>query len=687
MIRIVEQPSTKGTSLLEQYRASGSPEVFAQIMRAYGGMVFSVCMKVTKDAADAEDASQAAFLTLAVQLKTGATIHYLGPWLKKVAKRSSLDLVRSRKRRTRRETVTAKNRPDHYRVLPSQESEQSELQELIRAELDHLPAKYRMPLVLHYFGGMSHEEIGKEMSCTTAALGVRLHRARKMLGKRLTVRGITLETTALGAAIALSVNYYISERFIHTTTQAMLAMSTARPIGMSAIALGAHVPVGLGVVPQLVQEVAQSMARTRMRYATVALAMSVTFLGGAAEAVRHLPESIRPNLDFLSPSKALENLFRSPGIPRMQETPKKTPVKVVEAVTPPRDPMDDYPAIVPSVPLPAPSRLQPVLAFRIATPTPPISTHAPHLELKPQAVAQSTAHNIATPIATNDPPPPVSKSVPIGSFGTPQLSGSGGSGSSSESAPQTSPAPVHVASGPVDPHASRVASYVPPPAAFSLSSNNLDHSQKLQAFDAFAAAEDQTVASGPVNLAYSSTGLVHGNSFERMNDWLTLRSNDVFVHAGDGTYNWNDANAGILPNAANSVAFALEDVSGDGVMTMQKLANNTTLAPSRPTGHTFIGIWSVESLLGYAGIDLQVRYDDALAESLGLPENVLKLWVYDGQWTRINDQSFLRDLENHTLRGSWTNGTIEYFGVSAPEPTSVFGLLSLSAITLLRRRR
>src|ERR1700712_5471921 len=142
-------------------------------MRAYGGMVLSVCYKVTKDAADAEDASQAVFLTLAVQCKTGNPIQYLGPWLKKVAKRTALDLVRSRKRRTRRETVTAENRPEHYSIRAGAQPEADEQNVILRAELDQLPAKYRMPLVLHYFGGMSHDQISKEMNCTTAALGVR----------------------------------------------------------------------------------------------------------------------------------------------------------------------------------------------------------------------------------------------------------------------------------------------------------------------------------------------------------------------------------------------------------------------------------------------------------------------------------------------------------------------------------
>ncbi|HEX8343050.1 MAG TPA: sigma-70 family RNA polymerase sigma factor, partial [Tepidisphaeraceae bacterium] len=226
MVRSSTQTPTNGVDLLTQYRVTSSPAVFEQIMRSYGGMVFSVCVKVTKDPADAEDASQAVFLTLAVQCKTGAVIRYLGPWLKKVAKRTSLDLVRSRKRRTRREQVTAANRPEHDETHPSAKSEHGELSTIIRGELDQLPSKYRLPLVLHYFGGLSHEEISLEMKCTPAALGVRLHRARKMLGKRLTDRGVSLAGTALSAALVASVGTCISDRFIRQTSTAMVAMGS-----------------------------------------------------------------------------------------------------------------------------------------------------------------------------------------------------------------------------------------------------------------------------------------------------------------------------------------------------------------------------------------------------------------------------------------------------------------------------
>lgn len=708
MVRLIQQQIPHGTDLLAQYRASGAPEVFAQIMRAYGGMVFSVCLKVTKDAADAEDASQATFLTLAVQCKTGATITYLGPWLKKVAKRSSLDLVRSRKRRTRRETITAENRPEHYRIHPSAGSEHNELSAIIRAELDELPAKYRMPLVLHYFGGLSHDQISREMQCTTAALGVRLHRARKMLGKRLSARGVSLEGAALGAAIAIAINCVIHERFIESTTNAMLSLQVSRPLfGMSVQAmhtqaLGAHLPASLNAVPQLVQEVAQSMARTRMRMATLALGISITMLGGAAEAVRHLPDSIRPNLEFLSPSKMLEDLFRyTPPLPRieMKATPETGPKDTAPAMAQVEPEESDAP-VAPVLPVPPRVQRQPVMAMEFATPVPPIATRSPVTPLPRPTVSapaqvetpRAPAHATASANAPAPERPRENTAPPVPAWS----SGAARTSTPSEESPSSFTGTITNASS-RDANSKSISQFVPAPSTFRTSSN-LEKLSSLRPSPAgmrsgytgavtghgvvegvtsgstAGVAVDGTTVAGPAQLV----------AYEPMS--LTLRSSDLYV-PGDGSYNWSDSTDSIVLGGVNSVDVMLSGVTSPGVLSIEHLSANTTLAPQRPTGHTFVGIWSMDGSIDYSTLRLTVRYDYALAETLGLKESVLKLWVYrDQQWVRINDSTFARDLENHALSGSTTSG-VEFFAVSAPEPTSIMGLLTMGAMALLRRRR
>ena len=84
-----------GRELLAQFATTGGQEPFEEIVRRYGGMVFNLCYEVTGNRHDAEDAVQAAFLSLAVRARRAA-MHAIGPWLQQVARRMSLDINRSR---------------------------------------------------------------------------------------------------------------------------------------------------------------------------------------------------------------------------------------------------------------------------------------------------------------------------------------------------------------------------------------------------------------------------------------------------------------------------------------------------------------------------------------------------------------------------------------------------------------
>jgi len=113
--------------------------------------------------------------------------------------------------------------------------------------------------------------------------------------------------------------------------------------------------------------------------------------------------------------------------------------------------------------------------------------------------------------------------------------------------------------------------------------------------------------------------------------------------------------------------------------------------PALPDGHKFIGLWSFDAagVGDFQAMDIQVRYDDAMADTLGLPENILKLWEYDATtaaWKRLDgDPAFSRDSFDHILSGRISSDAT-YFAVSAPEPAGAVMVL-IAAAGLLRRRR
>src|SRR4029079_5698352 len=131
---------------------TGQQAPFEEIARRYAGMVYNVAYQVTRDAHDAEDATQATFLSLAVHAKTAGKIRYVGPWLRKVSHRLALDIRRSKKRRKAREEKHANGNghANGHSVPVSSDMQMEELRQILREELDKLPSKYRMPLILYY---------------------------------------------------------------------------------------------------------------------------------------------------------------------------------------------------------------------------------------------------------------------------------------------------------------------------------------------------------------------------------------------------------------------------------------------------------------------------------------------------------------------------------------------------------
>jgi hypothetical protein len=141
----------------------------------------------------------------------------------------------------------------------------------------------------------------------------------------------------------------------------------------------------------------------------------------------------------------------------------------------------------------------------------------------------------------------------------------------------------------------------------------------------------------------------------------------------------------------NSARLSFKGVKTDGLVQVALLALDRTDVPTLPQGHQFIGVWSLDTgdLAASGGMDLQVRYDDALAAEKGLDENLLKIWRYvDGQWERLDhDPTFLRDPLTHTLSVHTGFEGVSYFAVSAPEPGTVGLVMVVGAVGLVTRGR
>jgi len=159
---------------------------FDTLVKRHGPMVLGVCRHVLCRDQDAEDAFQATFLVLA--LKSG-TIHnggLLGCWLREVAHRTALRMRERRARFTPRMEI---QEVEESRSGPEYAAGRNELALLLRAEVDRLPAKYRLPVLHTYVEGKSNQQVARLLRCPVGTVKGRLSRARDLLRARMSRRG------------------------------------------------------------------------------------------------------------------------------------------------------------------------------------------------------------------------------------------------------------------------------------------------------------------------------------------------------------------------------------------------------------------------------------------------------------------------------------------------------------------
>jgi len=185
-------------------------DAWTAIVRMHGVQILNVTRRILNDAALAEDACQETLLQLrdkASQFKGRRTLipGFLQKsgtsasdddaaarnWIMRIACNTALHLLRQRKRALARESVPMTN------TVVVDQIERNELAELVRGELAELPESQRLPLVMHFYAGLSYEELGAELRCGVNAAKARVHRALKKLRERLALVGFVVSAAAI----------------------------------------------------------------------------------------------------------------------------------------------------------------------------------------------------------------------------------------------------------------------------------------------------------------------------------------------------------------------------------------------------------------------------------------------------------------------------------------------------------
>lgn len=182
--------ASSDAQLLEQFAArpgDGDDVAFRALVERHGPMVWRVCRGVLGDSHDADDAFQATFLVLARRAGSIRSRTSMGSWLHGVAHRVALKAKTAAARRRVHETRGAQATVASDRV-----GDLDDFAPALHQEIDRLPAKYRVPIVLCYLEGRTQESVANDLGWPIGTVRGRLARARDLLRLRLIRRGLVL---------------------------------------------------------------------------------------------------------------------------------------------------------------------------------------------------------------------------------------------------------------------------------------------------------------------------------------------------------------------------------------------------------------------------------------------------------------------------------------------------------------
>jgi RNA polymerase sigma factor (sigma-70 family) len=234
-------------------------EAFAALVQRHAPMVLRVCRDITGDPHEAQDAAQATFLILAQKARFIRRREALANWLfgtaRRVAARARRDSVRRRRHeRHYAEMVAARHDSDAPR--DDREWEWSGLYE----ELDRLPQRYRLPLVLCDLEGLTHEQAAGALGCPQRTLQTRLYRGRERLRRRLIRRGLTPEVGLVGGAFTAEAgSVVVPIAWADSTALAAARLMTGR----------AAATVAPATVTLLIEGMNRAMFLTRLKWTAI----------------------------------------------------------------------------------------------------------------------------------------------------------------------------------------------------------------------------------------------------------------------------------------------------------------------------------------------------------------------------------------------------------------------------------
>ncbi|RMH62190.1 MAG: RNA polymerase sigma factor [Calditrichaeota bacterium] len=181
---------------LQRQAETTQPMTFDAIYQQNADRILNLAFRMTGKETLSHDIVQDVFMKVYQKLDTFRDEAQLSTWIYKIALNHIINVMKREKRfffsgsftedsalkaRAEKETVWEREAPES----PDQYMETRQRETLLRAFIEKLPAKYKIPLLLYRYENMSYREIAEQLQISVSAVETRIHRARKKLAGML----------------------------------------------------------------------------------------------------------------------------------------------------------------------------------------------------------------------------------------------------------------------------------------------------------------------------------------------------------------------------------------------------------------------------------------------------------------------------------------------------------------------
>jgi RNA polymerase sigma-70 factor, ECF subfamily len=178
-----QRDGSEGTLVERAQR--GDEQAFATLYQLHSKRVYSVCLRMTKDVAEAEDLAQEAFIQVFRNLNSFRGNSAFATWLYRIAVNTVLMKLRRRKSPpllSLDEPVSSHSASLKREIGKDDLSLRGAIDRIaLRRAIEELPGGARQIYELHEVEGYQHHEIAERLQCSIGNSKSQLHKAKKTM--------------------------------------------------------------------------------------------------------------------------------------------------------------------------------------------------------------------------------------------------------------------------------------------------------------------------------------------------------------------------------------------------------------------------------------------------------------------------------------------------------------------------